>query len=137
MCNARRAFGNGVGFVVGWSDWLNQAAAIAYAALTAAVFIATLWPASAEWPRAIAITVIGSFTVLHWAGLRIGSTLTRIISLAIGLMMLVLVVACFIAALGRGIGRAAAGYVRRRTAPAVIRHAGCRRDRPSCRVRDL
>ena len=94
---ARRAFGNGVGFVVGWSDWLNQAAAIAYAALTAAVFIATLWPASAEWPRAIAIAVIGGFTVMHWAGLRIGSTVTRVISLTIGLMMLVLVVACFIA----------------------------------------
>lgn len=94
---ARRAFGNGVGFVVGWSDWLNQAAAIAYAALTAAVFIATLWPASAEWPRAIAIAVIGVFTVMHWAGLRIGSTVTRVISLTIGLMMMVLVVACFIA----------------------------------------
>jgi APA family basic amino acid/polyamine antiporter len=94
---ARRAFGNGVGFVVGWSDWLNQAAAIAYAALTASVFIATLWPASAEWPRAIAIAVIGAFTVMHWAGLRIGSTVTRVISLTIGLMMMVLVVACFIA----------------------------------------
>ncbi len=94
---ARRAFGNGVGFVVGWSDWLNQAAAIAYAALTAAVFIATLWPASAEWPRAIAVAVIGAFTVMHWAGLRIGSTVTRVISLTIGLMMMVLVVACFIA----------------------------------------
>ncbi len=94
---ARRAFGNGVGFVVGWSDWLNQAAAIAYAALTAAVFIATLWPASAEWPRAIAIAVIGAFTVMHWAGLRIGSTVTRVISLTIGLMMMVLVAACFFA----------------------------------------
>jgi basic amino acid/polyamine antiporter, APA family len=94
---ARRAFGNGVGFVVGWSDWLNQAAAIAYAALTAAVFIATLWPASAEWPRAVAIGVIGIFTLLHWSGLRIGASVTRIISLTIGLMMMVLVVACFIA----------------------------------------
>ena len=94
---ARRAFGNGVGFVVGWSDWLNQIAAIAYAALTAAVFIGTLWPASAEWPRAIAIAALGIFTAMHWAGLRIGSTVTRIISLTIGLMMMVLVAACFIA----------------------------------------
>ena len=94
---SRRAFGNGVGFIVGWSDWLNQIAAIAYAALTAAVFIGTLWPASAEWPRAIAIAALGIFTVMHWAGLRIGSTVTRIISLTIGLMMMVLVAACFIA----------------------------------------
>jgi len=43
---ARRAFGKGAGFVVGWVDWLNQTAAIAYAALTAAVFLGLLWPSS-------------------------------------------------------------------------------------------
>lgn len=95
---ARRAFGDGLGFVVGWGDWLNQAAAIAYAALTAAMFIGTLWPGAADMPRLVAITAIGAFTVLHWFGLRIGSTTTRIISLSVGLMMLVLVVACFIGA---------------------------------------
>ena len=93
---ARRAFGNGPGFVVGWSDWVNQVAAISYAALTAAAFLGTLWPATAAAPRAIAIGFIGIFTALHWAGLRIGSTLTRIISLAVGLMLMVLVAGCFI-----------------------------------------
>jgi APA family basic amino acid/polyamine antiporter len=93
---ARRAFGNGPGFVVGWSDWVNQVAAIAYAALTAAVFLGTLWPATAAAPRAIAIGLIGIFTALHWAGLRIGSTLTRIISLAVGLMLMVLVAGSFL-----------------------------------------
>lgn len=95
---ARRAFGDGLGFVVGWGDWLNQAAAIAYAALTAAMFIGTLWPGAADMPRLVAIIAIGAFTVLHWFGLRIGSTTTRIISLSVGVMMLVLVVACFIGA---------------------------------------
>ncbi len=95
---ARRAFGNGAGFVVGWSDWVNQIAAIAYASLTAAVFIGQLWPAIADNPRAIALGVAVMFTALHWAGLRLGSTMTRIISLTVGLMMLVLVIACFIAA---------------------------------------
>ncbi|GAC1497061.1 MAG: amino acid permease [Steroidobacteraceae bacterium] len=94
---ARRAFGNGPGFVVGWSDWVNQVAAISYAALTAAVFVGTLWPAAAAAPRAIAVAVIAIFTLLHWAGLRIGSTMTRLISLAVGLMMMVLVVGCFMA----------------------------------------
>ncbi len=93
---ARRAFGKGAGFVVGWVDWLNQTAAIAYAALTAAVFLGTLWPTSAAAPRAVAIGVIGLFTVLHWTGLRVGSTLTRIISLAVGIMLMVLVVGCFL-----------------------------------------
>jgi basic amino acid/polyamine antiporter, APA family len=93
---ARRAFGKGAGFVVGWVDWLNQTAAIAYAALTAAVFLGTLWPSSADAPRAVAIGVIALFTVVHWTGLRVGSTLTRVISLAVGIMLMVLVVGCFL-----------------------------------------
>ena len=44
---ARRAFGNGAGFLVGWSDWVNQIASLAYGALTAAAFMGTLWPAAA------------------------------------------------------------------------------------------
>jgi APA family basic amino acid/polyamine antiporter len=92
---ARRAFGNGTGFVVGWSDWVNQIASLAYGALTAAAFMGALWPAVAINPRALAIAVLAGFTLLHWAGLCIGSTLTRIISLAVGLMFMVLVVGCF------------------------------------------
>jgi APA family basic amino acid/polyamine antiporter len=57
----------------------------------------TLWPAAAVNPRALAVAIIGAFTALHWAGLRIGSTLTRIISLSVGLMLMVLVVGCFLA----------------------------------------
>src|ERR1700736_849327 len=93
---ARRAFGNGPGFVVGWSDWVNQIASLAYGALTAAAFMGTLCPAAAVNPRALAVAIIGGFTVLHWAGLRIGSTATRIISLSVGLMLMVLVVGCFL-----------------------------------------
>jgi len=93
---ARRAFGNGPGFVVGWSDWLNQIASLAYGALTAATFMGTLWPAAAVNPRTLAVAIIGGFTALHWAGLRIGSTVTRIISLSVGLMLMVLVVGCFL-----------------------------------------
>jgi APA family basic amino acid/polyamine antiporter len=94
---ARRAFGNGPGFVVGWSDWVNQVAAIAYAAITSALFLGELWPASLVAPRATAIAILALFTALHWVGLRIGSTLTRAISLTVGLMLMVLVVACFLA----------------------------------------
>jgi APA family basic amino acid/polyamine antiporter len=95
---ARRAFGTGPGFVVGWSDWVNQIASLAYGALTAAAFMGTLWPAGAVNPRALAVAIIGAFTALHWAGLRIGSTLTRIISSSVGLMLLALVVGCFLTA---------------------------------------
>ncbi len=93
---ARRAFGNGPGFAVGWIDWVNQVAATSYAALTASVFIAALWPPAAAAPKSISIGVIGVFTALNWVGLRMGSTLTRVISVAVGLMLMVLVVGCFL-----------------------------------------
>jgi len=93
---ARRALGNGPGFVVGWSDWINLVATIAYASLTAAAFLGALWPAAAAAPRATAIGMIALFTALHWGGLRIGSTLTRAISLSVGLMLMVLVAGCFL-----------------------------------------
>ena len=92
---ARRAFGSGPGFLVGWSDWLNQVAAIAYAALTAAAFLSMLWTPAAAAPRGIAIGIIAVFTALHWLGLRMGSRLTRAISVAVGLMLMGLVVGCF------------------------------------------
>ena len=95
---ARRAFGHWPGFVVGWSDWLNQTASLAYGALTAAAFMGTLWPAASHYPRGLAVGIMGVFTVLHWAGLRIGSTVTRIISLSVGLMLMVLVAGCFLTA---------------------------------------
>src|SRR5258708_12574600 len=66
---ARRAFGNGAGFVVGWSDWVNQIASLAYGALTAATFMGTLLPAAAVNPRALPVAIIARvspppFTVL-------------------------------------------------------------------------
>ena len=95
---ARRALGNGPGFVVGWSDWVNLVATIAYAALTAADFLGTLWPPAAAAPRMTAIAMIALFTAFHWGGLRIGSTLTSAISLCVGLMLMVLVGGCFLSA---------------------------------------
>ena len=93
---ARRAFGSGGGFVIGWSDWINEVATLAYASITATVFLAALWPATAPYSRAIGAAILASFAALHWIGLSIGSTLTRLISAAIGLMMLGLVLACFL-----------------------------------------
>lgn len=92
---ARRAFGDGFGFIVGCSDYLNSTAALGYASITAATFAAALWPELAGHARLVAVSILLAFTALQWVGLRFGSTLTRIISAAVGLMLLALVVACF------------------------------------------
>jgi APA family basic amino acid/polyamine antiporter len=103
---ARRAFGEGVGFAVGWCDWLVNVAALAYVSMTAVTFLGALWPAAAANPRALAIALIAAFTGIHWVGLRIGSSLTSIISVSIGLMLMILVVGCFLAAPAAGTAEA-------------------------------
>jgi APA family basic amino acid/polyamine antiporter len=94
---ARRAFGDLVGFLVGWSDWFNQIAALAYVSLTATEYLGALWPNVAPYSRMGAVLVIVALTAIQWVGLKIGGVVTRVIAVTIGLMMLVLIVACFIA----------------------------------------
>jgi basic amino acid/polyamine antiporter, APA family len=92
---ARRAFGGGAGFAVGWMDWINNVATLAYAAITAMTFLVSLWPGAEPYTRVGAVIILVAFTALHWTGLSLGSSVTRIISCAIGLMMLVVVIGCF------------------------------------------
>jgi len=94
---ARRAYGEGVGFAVGWVDWLFNVAALAYMAITAVTFLGALWPPVMAHPQAVAIAILAGFTGIHWVGLRLGSSLTATISTAIGVMFLVLIAACFLA----------------------------------------
>jgi basic amino acid/polyamine antiporter, APA family len=93
---ARRAFGEGVGFAVGWVDWLCNVASLAYVAVTAVEFLGALWPAVHLYPRAAVMVILALFTLIHWFGLRLGSTLTKVISVAIGVMLMVLVVGSFL-----------------------------------------
>ncbi len=93
---AHRAFGEGIGFAVGWCDWLSNAVTLAYGSVTAVAFLGVLWPSATVNPRAAAIAILAGFTAIHWMGLRIGSALTTLISAAIGVMLLTLVAACFL-----------------------------------------
>lgn len=95
---ARRAFGERAGFVVGWIDWLACASTLAYAAVAAVDFADALWPSLAHHETGAAVTVLAAFTVMHSSGIRMGSTITSVASAMIGLLLLVLIVACFITA---------------------------------------
>jgi basic amino acid/polyamine antiporter, APA family len=93
---ARRAYGEGVGFAVGWIDWLTNVAAIAYVAVTGIAFLAALWPAVNGFPRTAATLLVCLFTAIHWIGLRVGSSITTVVSVVIGVTMIILVVGCFL-----------------------------------------
>jgi basic amino acid/polyamine antiporter, APA family len=94
---ARRAFGDRAGFVVGWIDWLASVATLAYASVSAIEFLAAVWPWLAGHETSAALAVLLIFTILHASGVRLGSTITSSASATIGLLLLVLIAACFIA----------------------------------------
>jgi len=95
---ARRAFGEGIGFVVGCVDWLSYVATLAYGSVTVVSFLGVLWPPALVHPQALAVAVLAAFTAIHWHGLRIGSSITSVVSATIGLLFLLLVVGCFVVA---------------------------------------
>ncbi len=94
---SRRAFGSAVGFVIGWNDWLLNCITVAYAAYTAADFLGKLQPACIGHEQAVALVIVAGFTGIHWIGLRVGSGLQNSISIVVGLLLVSLAIAGFVA----------------------------------------
>lgn len=95
---ARRAFGDGAGFVVGWTDWLGHCAGVAWVAITAGDYALALFPALPLDSRAQALLLVLLFTGIQWLGVRAGSGSQLLLSLAKTLGFLLLVAACFLLA---------------------------------------
>jgi basic amino acid/polyamine antiporter, APA family len=70
---ARRAFGDWVGFAVGWTDWLTYCAVLGYVSIGMSEFLAELIPSLAGAVKPIAIGFLVGFVALQWAGVRISS----------------------------------------------------------------
>src|SRR6266513_3825109 len=70
---ARHAFGEFPGFVVGWSDWLGNTAAISFLSIAFAEYAIALFGFSFAGVATIAIGFLLSLTFLNWIGVRAGS----------------------------------------------------------------
>jgi APA family basic amino acid/polyamine antiporter len=92
---ARRAFGEKIGFVIGCCDSMIPTIAIAYLAIALGEFAAGLYPGLATHVRLVAVGGLGFLTLVNWIGLRAGSRMQALTSLAKALGLLALVVACF------------------------------------------
>jgi APA family basic amino acid/polyamine antiporter len=90
---SKRAFGLLVGFGVGWADWLNNCATLAFAPVAAAEYIAALVPALSS-QKLIALGILASFCALHWAGLRLSSSIQRVTSSVTAFTFVALAIAC-------------------------------------------
>src|SRR6266851_4982865 len=92
---ARRAFGDAVGFAVGWSDWITYGAVLGYVTIAMGEFSAVLIPSWAPAVKLVAVAVLVFFAALQWAGLRLSSRFQEATTAIKFLAFLALVAACF------------------------------------------
>src|SRR5713101_789214 len=92
---ARRAFGDTVGFAVGWSDWITYCAVLGYVTIAMGELAAVLVPSLAPAIKLLAVAVLVSFAALQWAGLRMSSRFQELTTAVKFLAFLALVAACF------------------------------------------
>lgn len=91
---AHRAYGDYGGFVVGWSDWLLNVCGLAYLAVLAGEYWTSLFGSGFN-EKAVAITLLIVMAAWNAIGVRSGSELQKIVSVAKGVGILIFVVLCF------------------------------------------
>ncbi len=91
----RRAFGDFAGLLVGWSDWLVNAAAAASLAIVFGEFAALLAPRLSPYISSIAASVLLILVGLNWVGVKEGSSFQKTGSLTKCIMLLLLVALLF------------------------------------------
>jgi basic amino acid/polyamine antiporter, APA family len=92
----RHAFGNTVGFAVGWTDWLTYCSVLAYVSIAIAEFIAVLVPPISGAVRLVAISILIAVVVLQWMGIRVSSQFQEITTSLKCLAFFALIVACLL-----------------------------------------
>jgi APA family basic amino acid/polyamine antiporter len=106
---ARRAFGETVGFAVGWTDWLTYAAVLGYISIGLGEFAAVLVPGLAPMVTPIAMAALAGFVALQWGGVRVSSRFQEVATAIKFAAFLALVLGCL--AFAGGTAQAAATTV--------------------------
>jgi APA family basic amino acid/polyamine antiporter len=93
---ARHAFGDYVGFGVGWADWLTYCSVLGYVSIGFADFAAVLIPPLASFVTVVAAAVLVVLVALQWAGIRVSSGFQQGATAVKFVAFLVVVVAAFL-----------------------------------------
>jgi len=94
---AHRAFGNYGGFVVGWSDWMNNMLGISFISVVFGEYAAGLFAPNLAGGRVIfSVSILLLLTALNWIGLRAGSETQKLTSILKTIALIAFVAACFI-----------------------------------------
>ena len=93
---ARRAFGETVGFAVGWTDWLTYCAVLGYVSIAFAEFLVKLLPALGGTETMIAVAALVMFVALQFAGVKVSGVFQEITTAVKFAAFLALVIACLL-----------------------------------------
>ena len=92
---AQRANGSYGGFVIGWSDWIINTAALASIAIAFAEYVGLFFPALGGAVKPVAIGTLVVLAALNAVGVGAGSGTQQLTSALKALALLVFVAACF------------------------------------------
>ena len=70
---ARHAFGDTLGFAVGWTDWITYCAVLGYVSIAVGEFAVVLVPALDGFAKILAVATLMGLVVLQVAGIRVSS----------------------------------------------------------------
>jgi len=90
---ARHAFGDTIGFAVGWTDWLAYCAVLGYVSIGFAEFVGVLVPSLSSSVTALAVTMLVALVALQLAGVQVSSRFQQAATAVKFLAFLALVVA--------------------------------------------
>jgi APA family basic amino acid/polyamine antiporter len=94
---AHRAFGDYGGFVVGWSDWLNNTLGLSFISIVFGEYAAGLFAPDLAGGRILfSVSALVAITILNLIGLRAGCETQKITSALKALALIAFVVACFV-----------------------------------------
>jgi basic amino acid/polyamine antiporter, APA family len=93
---ARRAYGDYLGFVVGWNDWVSNCGAVAAAAILIGEYSRDLSP-RLDHPIVTASAATLLIAMLQWRGVRWGSRFQHVTSAVTAVVFVVLIVGAFVA----------------------------------------
>jgi len=95
---ARRTFGDGVGFAVGWSDWVTYCAVLGYVSIGIGEFTAVLAPSLTSFVKVVAIGALLGLVALQIAGIKVSSRFQEATTAVKFLAFLAVVVAALLLA---------------------------------------
>jgi APA family basic amino acid/polyamine antiporter len=92
---AQRAFGEYIGFAIGWLSFFSNTVAPAFFSIVIGEYVVLLLPQLAPYQTGVAMGVLILFTLFHLTGIDNGSLAQQITSLLKVVALLILIIFCF------------------------------------------